>query len=65
MTFENLWQRNAQNDTEDIFHITAKHENKQDKNMKTKFHVKINVLHNQIYVCTNENILLKMRTSYF
>lgn len=29
--------------TQDIFHITAKNENKQDKNMKTKFHVKIKI----------------------
>lgn len=43
--------------------LTSKHENKQDKNVK-KFLVKINVLHNQGYGYTNENIL-KVPTSYF
>lgn len=64
MTFENLWQRDVQNDAKEeiLSRLTSKNENKQDKNVN--FHIKINVLYNQGYVCTNENIPLKMPTNY-
>ena len=35
-----------------------------DKNVK-KIRIKINILHNQGYMCTHEDIPLKMPASYF
>lgn len=66
MNFENWWQKDVQNDTRDtiLSRLTSKTKYKQDKNVK-KIRIKINILHNQGYMCTHEDIPLKMPASYF